>query len=673
MKNNPSFNYEKTEKMPVQQRQRTIRHNSAIPEVRTRKTETTPVSKHSENDNIVRCPYHHTRHSLNECTKFRSKTMEERKKFIIANGICLKCCGPDKHYAKNCATLIKCGLCSQSSHPTALHIDSPSRRDSREKENHGGEQSREAVTISCTKICGTVKGTSKSCAKILPVKIYLKDSVNQCRIVYAMLDDQSNHSLAAPSLLDAFNVDGPEYEYTLTSCSGSVMSAGRRAQGLVVESIDGSCSFDLPTLIECSDLPNNREEIPSPRIAEQFSHLADIKDSIPELIESAEIELLIGRDLISAHVVEDQRHVTGNPVPYAQKLPLGWVIIGPVCLDAVHMPDKVTVHKTYVLSNGRPSVFQPCDNKLLVKDDDFLKTDHDEKIAPSIEDTTFLDIIDKEFQRNPDGYWEAPLPFRTQRQLLPNNKPQAINRALSLDRSLKRNLIKREHVSKFMDKIFEKGHAEEAPPIPDTKVRWYLPMFGVYHPQKRDSIRMVFDSSAKFNNISLNDVLLKSPDITNNLQGILLRFRREKVAVIGDVEQMFHNFKVKLDHGDYLRFLWHPENNLDLPLKEYRMTVHVFLNRPSPAFATYGLRRCVAYSDPDVIDFISKDFYVDDGLLSCPSEDMAIELMKRTQLALKEGGQLKLHKISSNSKSVLLKFPADDLAKDLEGFRYWWR
>lgn len=104
----------------------------------------------------------------------------------------------------------------------------------------------------------------------------------------------------------------------------------------------------------------------------------------------------------------------------------------------------------------------------------------------------------------------------------------------------------------------------------------------------------------QFNNVSLNDVLLKGPDITNNLQGILLRFRREEIAVIGEVEQMFHNFKVKIDHRNYLRFLWHPEN-LDLPLMEYRITVHVFGNRPSPAVATYGIRRCVAHSDPDVI------------------------------------------------------------------------
>lgn len=127
---------------------------------------------------------------------------------------------------------------------------------------------------------------------------------------------------------------------------------------------------------------------------------------------------------------------------------------------------------------------------------------------------------------------------------------------------------------------------------------------------------------------------------------------------------MFHNIKVKIDHRDYLRFLWHPENNLDLPWKEYRINVHVFRNRPSPAVATYGLRRCVAHSDTDVLDFVSNSFYVDDGLLSCLSEEIAADLMKRTELALKEGGRLKLRNISSNSKSVLIKFPADDLAKD---------
>lgn len=71
------------------------------------------------------------------------------------------------------------------------------------------------------------------------------------------------------------------------------------------------------------------------------------------------------------------------------------------------------------------------------------------------------------------------------------------------------------------------------------------------------------------------------------------------------------------------------------------MKVHVFENCPSPAVATYGIHRCVAHSDPDVIDLVSNNFYVDDGLLSCPSEEVAADLMKRTQQALKERGTSK--------------------------------
>lgn len=59
---------------------------------------------------------------------------------------------------------------------------------------------------------------------------------------------------------------------------------------------------------------------------------------------------------------------------------------------------------------------------------------------------------------------------------------------------------------------------------------------------------------------------------------------------------------------------------------------------------------------------------VDDAHLNCPIEDAAVDLIKRTPLALKAGGQLRLHKITSNSKSVLSEFQLDDLAKDFKDF-----
>jgi len=100
------------------------------------------------------------------------------------------------------------------------------------------------------------------------------------------------------------------------------------------------------------------------------------------------------------------------------------------------------------------------------------------------------------------------------------------------------------------------------------------------------------------------------------------------------------------------------------------MRVHVFGNRPSPAVANYGLRRTAKNSQAvfgsDVRAFVENNFYVDDGLISLPTASEAVNLMRRTQAALKEEGNLHLHKIASNSEEVMSSFPTDDLTKDLK-------
>ena len=231
---------------------------------------------------------------------------------------------------------------------------------------------------------------------------------------------------------------------------------------------------------------------------------------------------------------------------------------------------------------------------------------------------------------------------------------------------------KQSHFLEFMENMLVKNHAELAPPVQEGQEIWYLPIFGVYHPQKPSKIRVVFDSSAKFKNVCLNDVLLKGPDLSNNLIGVLIKFRKEKFAAMADVEQMFFNFEVDKGHRDLLRFLWFKDNNPSAPIVEYRMRVHVFGNSPSPAIATYGLRKAVcpqshgADTDcDDVCHFVNNNFYVDDALVSKQKEQDLVDLLTRTQCRLQTGGKIRLHKIVSNSSVVLASFPADDLAKDV--------
>ena len=114
-----------------------------------------------------------------------------------------------------------------------------------------------------------------------------------------------------------------------------------------------------------------------------------------------------------------------------------------------------------------------------------------------------------------------------------------------------------------MDNILKKEHAERAPDLKNGEEAWYLPLFGVYHPKKRDKIRVVFDSSTEFHGCSLNKVLMSGPNLTNHLLRVLLWFRKGTIAVVADIEQMFYGFLVKPEHRDYLRFVWPKDNNLD--------------------------------------------------------------------------------------------------------------
>ena len=118
-----------------------------------------------------------------------------------------------------------------------------------------------------------------------------------------------------------------------------------------------------------------------------------------------------------------------------------------------------------------------------------------------------------------------------------------------------------EFASKYKNTVndyISKGHAvkllpEEAKhrsPVPN-----YVPHHGVTNVNKPGNVRAVFDATAQFDEMCLNEKLLKGPDYLNKLIGILLIFRREQYTVISDIEQIYHQIKVAENDQDALRFV----------------------------------------------------------------------------------------------------------------------
>ena len=96
-----------------------------------------------------------------------------------------------------------------------------------------------------------------------------------------------------------------------------------------------------------------------------------------------------------------------------------------------------------------------------------------------------------------------------------------------------------------------------------SKLSWFLSHLSVVNPINPDKLRIVFDCGAEYDGISLNKTLIRGPDLTNTLVGVLVRFREKRVTLVADVKSMFHQVKVEPEDKNVLKFLWWPEGNMD--------------------------------------------------------------------------------------------------------------
>ena len=162
-------------------------------------------------------------------------------------------------------------------------------------------------------------------------------------------------------------------------------------------------------------------------------------------------------------------------------------------------------------------------------------------------------------------------------------------------RHLKRMFIKDpqlfEEYKRQMEELVSKFYAKKTYVKPDNGKLWYLPHHGVKHPSKPGKVRIVFNCSTNHGATSLDHNLLSGPDLTNQLIGILLRFRTEEVAFMGDIEAIFYQVKVLVSQRSCLSYLWWNNNDLNEEFVDYEMGVHVFGGKSSPGFCNYTLRR----------------------------------------------------------------------------------
>ena len=145
---------------------------------------------------------------------------------------------------------------------------------------------------------------------------------------------------------------------------------------------------------------------------------------------------------------------------------------------------------------------------------------------------------------------------------------------------------------------------------------FFLPNHAVIREDKQTTkTRVVFDASARDSNgVSLNSCLEAGPALQPDLVGILLRFRKNQVGIMGDIKKMFLQIRLKEEDRDSHRYLWR-DLDPDAITRIYRMTRVTFgvISSPFLAICTIqeNARRCKE-TFPEASNEILRNTYVDD-------------------------------------------------------------
>ena len=598
------------------------------------------------------CPFCDTKHG-EYCPVFDKLSLDERSVAVRKKGCCYRCLVAG-HIARMCTVTKKCGIdgCMRSHHQKlhgAPRVNPPPVSASEKKAEPSG-------TVA---VC-TNTGLPNPAVLLAVVNVIIEYD-GRVKRIRALLDPGSQVTLINEEVAREMRMEGPLQPLHLTTVHGAD-SVGRRVRkvNFRLSSLDGNtnihveCAYAIRRLC----LSQNRVDVAS--LKREWSHLAGIEFNEDETVP---VEALIGMDVVASHEILDLRKPSRRSNgPRAILTPFGWCIVGPT-----HVPNSNARNSdTAQLQVGHISHLSAERSLHEIGEYHFsidsmgVKRDVPKPI--SAEDARALEILNTTTEHIGDRY-QVGLMWKTPAITLPDNQLVALRRFYNLEQRFKKDPEFARNYAAVINEYIHLGHARRlrADELkgPAGKV-WYLPHHGVVHPAKPGKPRVVFDCSARYRGMSLNDVLLKGPDLLASLVGRLLRFRQNKIAMSADVAKMYHQVRVRPDDQAVLRFMWREPGSAALP-EVYQMTVHVFGAVSSPTTCLFILRKTAedfGYLFPCVANKVD-EFYVDNYLDSVKSEEEAIVIHQQLTALLAKGG-FPLVKWQSSSRAVLATVKPDE-------------
>ncbi|KZS08018.1 Uncharacterized protein APZ42_028147 [Daphnia magna] len=597
---------------------------------------------------IKKCIYYDNAHSIKTCSTFKDLDVTARVE------------------GTECPTEIVCniGKCGQRHH-LLLHGAPRVYPANASKTKNAGQPSTKTSDGRAMTIKYRDMAINTSLA-IVPVLL----QANGVEIeTFAFLDPGATVNLIREDVVKQLKCKGNAKNVSFGSFHGQDPQFQSTTVSLTVKARDRSFEADLK---QVSTVPTQYLKLPCPpkelmEIRSRYPHLKDVK-----LVDVGEPTILIGAGNQWLHLRLDERlPPVGTDTPFGLLTPFGWTCVGDLTLGTQQ-------HDSTVCRSNKPLLTvqnlcyhvqeSPTEALLLRQVEKLWGTESFPIVTPaqpleSIEDKLARKKFDATIQFDGTRY-EVGLPWVSDDIALPDNYNSALRRLFSIENKFTHNSNFAEKYKAIIDDYVAKGFAR---PLKESELKgtfgrnWYLPHHRVVNPRKPEKVRVVFDASAKYQGVALNEVLLKAPNLINDIGATLLLFREKPVSLSGDIQQMFLQVGVKNEDCSALRFLWRQPGSRKRPTV-YEMQRQIFGSVSSPFIFSQVLQHFADLHREEffeVAERVYKNCYVDNLLDSFYTEEEASRAVKDSTALIKKGG-FHLNQWLSSSRRVLSRAPEGD-------------
>lgn len=603
-----------------------------------------------------------TKHGIENCWALKDKTLDERWKIVKQARVCF-CCLKEGHQTTQCPDGKVCGVneCDRKHHPL-LH--SNIRRDAATTPYQGPSlASPKQVDSTGTVNSETNMGSNGMIASKsyidgmdgpLPiVTVRLRGKNGMVRIAYALLDSGATRTLIDKKLAEDLQLEGQKDPYSYRLVTGEIITdfGAKRVNLEVSGKYRNAKMYPLTDAVTVRQIDLAPYSINVEGAKLKWPHLMRYKgpsltNVVPEIVIGGDHGFLMMHKQLLYTTIEE---------PVGIRTVLGWVLQGKLmssnsvggtfCIEGVPMQATLDdlIRESYKL-------------------DDYGVKNEDEK-RMSLQDQRALKIMEDTTRQSDDGRWETGLLWKDN---LPFPDTSYEDAAIRLNKTVNRMekdpdyaLVYTKKIEEYLDKNYLRKLSEQEAAMRSSRT-FYLPHFGVVNPNKPGKFRLVFDAAAKTSGVCFNDRMLTGPDLLRPLPAVLWNFRRYRVVLCGDIEDMFHRVYIRDEDRCAQRILWRGCHE-KAEVRSYEMMAMTFGSTCSPSSAIYVKdRNADMYAEqyPQAVNVIKTDMYCDDLLSGASKVEEAIQLRKEISEINQKGGFV-MKKWISNSPEVMESIPED--------------